>query len=180
MGVLQSSDERTTGVSAPASQLVPDGTPVADDVGDVTDVTALLRRSEVRFRSLFDQSPLSIQVFEPDGTPRAVNRAWERLFGVTLADIPDYNILRDRQLEERGVMPAVRRAFAGEPAAIPAIPYVPDRGAFQGQERWCEAFIYPVRDEHGRIDEVVLIHQDMTDHQKTLDRLLLYREIFAH
>src|SRR3954469_5363138 len=96
-------------VSPPASQMVPEGTPATDGVSDLTDVTTLLRRSEARFRSLFEQSPLSVQVFDPDGTPRAVNGAWERLFGVTLADIPDYNILADRQLEDRGIMPAIRR-----------------------------------------------------------------------
>src|SRR3954468_8893385 len=74
------------------------------------------RISEFRFQRLVEQSPQSTQIFAPDGTCTQVNRAWERLWGVTLADIPGYNILHDAQLEALGMMPLFRRAFAGESA----------------------------------------------------------------
>ena len=38
-----------------------------------------LRVSETRFRLMIEQSPLSIQIFSPDGRTVRVNRAWERL-----------------------------------------------------------------------------------------------------
>src|SRR5688572_14501868 len=71
------------------------------------------RMSDFRWQRMVEQSPLSTQVFAPDGTVRKVNRAWERLWGVTLAELPDYNILKDQQLVDRGIMPVIRRAFAG-------------------------------------------------------------------
>ncbi|CAN5619426.1 hypothetical protein BH09PLA1_BH09PLA1_09090 [soil metagenome] len=122
--------------------------------------------SERRFTKLVEQSPLSTQFFAPDGRVRATNRAWERLFGLTIAEIPDYNILEDQQLVERGLMPLIQRGFAGEPTQLPAIPYVPHVGVYQGQERWCSAFIYPVRDDAGTIAEVVLVHHDLTDQNR--------------
>src|SRR5918912_1825566 len=47
-----------------------------------------LKVSEMRFRLMIEQSPLSIQIFSPDGRILRVNRAWERLWGVTLEKIP--------------------------------------------------------------------------------------------
>ncbi len=130
-----------------------------------------LRRSEERFRSLMDQAPFSIQVFSPDGRTSRVNRAWEELWGVTLDQIGDYNILEDRQLEAKGVLPAIRRAFAGEPAFVPAIRYdpnetIPDRTKHADPVRWVAAVAYPLKDDAGRVREVVLVHQDITGQRR--------------
>src|ERR687897_913630 len=85
-----------------------------------------LRTSETRFRLMIEQSPLSTQIFSPDGRTLRVNRAWEELWGVTLDQVADYNILHDPQLEAKGVAPYLRRAFAGEAVEIPAIEYDPN------------------------------------------------------
>jgi hypothetical protein len=50
-------------------------------------------------------------------------RAWEELWGVTLDQIGDYNILEDPQLEAKGVLPFLRKALAGEAVRIPAVRY---------------------------------------------------------
>lgn len=129
------------------------------------DVT--LRRSEQRFRAVMEQSPLSTQMLTPDGRTVAVNRAWEDLWGLTLENLRDYDMLQDPQLEERGVADYIRRGFAGEATAIPAIRYdplttVPDAPPREDPARWVEGFIYPIKDEAGTIVEVVLVHHDIT------------------
>jgi PAS domain-containing protein len=40
-------------------------------------VELALRESEERFRTIVEQSPISIQVMTPDGWTVQVNRAWE-------------------------------------------------------------------------------------------------------
>ncbi|HEX6623953.1 MAG TPA: PAS domain S-box protein, partial [Pyrinomonadaceae bacterium] len=120
------------------------------------------------FRSMFEQSPQSIQVFAPDGRTLRVNRAWEQLWGVTLEQIGDYNVLEDRQLVAGGVMPYIERGFSGEATAIPAMLYDPDESfphieRHRDPRRWVRAFIHPVKDAHGRISEVVLVHEDITE-----------------
>jgi PAS domain S-box-containing protein len=125
-----------------------------------------LKISEKRFRKLNEQSPISTQIFSPDGRTISTNAAWEKLWGVTLADLPDYNILEDEQLAANGIMPYIQKAFDGTPTEIPPVPYVPDRGEFAGQPRWVQAFIYPVRDEQAHVREVVLMHEDITERKE--------------
>ncbi|HEX8913719.1 MAG TPA: PAS domain S-box protein, partial [Humisphaera sp.] len=141
------------------------------DVSERVRADEARRRVEFRFERLVEQSPLSVQIAAPDGTIRQVNKAWERLWGFTPADLPGYSLLTDPELERLGVAPLIRRAFAGEAVAIPPIPYRPDRGQFAGRERWVGAYMYPVRDAAGRIEDVVLVHDDVTERRAAEEAL---------
>lgn len=160
------------------------GVSVMRDLSERKSAEQALQLSETRLRLLIEQAPVSVQTFWPDGTIRSVNRAWEQLFGVTPADIPGYNILADPQLVERGIMPLIRRAFAGETLAIPPVAYVPDRGPHVGRHLWTRAHIYPVMDERRQVYEVVLIHEDISEQKRTEDELREserhYRELSEH
>jgi PAS domain S-box-containing protein len=147
------------------------------DVTDRRRAEQALAVSEQRFRLMIEQSPLSVQIMDADGRILRVNRAWEKLWGVTLADLPDYNLLQDPEVERRGILPHIRRAFAGEHVNIPPIDYVPDRGSFQGRPRWVRATAYPVKDPHDRVREVVLIHEDITEQTRAEEHL---RRLAAH
>ena len=125
-----------------------------------------LKVSETRFRMMIEQSPLGTQIFSPDGRTVRVNRAWERLWGVTLEQIPGYNVLQDPQLVEKGIMPYIEQGFAGRAVAIPPVKYEPEEtipDVSDVSHRWVQAFIYPVKDEDGNILEVVLVHEDITE-----------------
>ncbi|MBW3623350.1 MAG: PAS domain S-box protein [Armatimonadetes bacterium] len=148
-------------------------------VRDVTlrkEMEEALRSSEEQFRTLIEQSPLSVQILSPEGRTLQVNRAWETLWGVTPDQIAGYNILQDPQLVEKGIMPYVQRGFAGEATEIPPILYNPEE-TIPGlhpegdPRRWVRAFIYPVRDPEGRITKVVLIHEDFSERQRLEDEL---------
>ena len=135
-----------------------------------------LRMSEARYRALVEQAPLSIQIFSPDGRTLQVNRAWERLWGVTLDQIPEYNILQDPQLEARGLLPYIRRAFDGEASEVPAALYDPEqtisgRTSNPDSARWVRAVVYPLKDDDGRVTEVGLIHVDITEQVRTRQAL---------
>lgn len=133
------------------------------------------RMGESRFRRLVEDSPLSTQLFWPDGRTRQVNRAFERLFGITLDELGDHNILRDPELVRLGVMPLVERAFAGEAVVVEPIPYVPARGEYAGQVRWVGAHVYPVMDDAGQVEDVVLVHFDVTE-RKTAEAAVVESE----
>lgn len=141
------------------------------DITDQKRANEARRMSAFRWQRLVEQSPLSTQVFAPDGSVRQVNRAWERLWGVTLADLPSYNILQDQQLVEQGIMPLILRAFEGESVTADPIPYIPDRGEYAGRVRWCGVYVYPVKDDTGRVEEVVLVHNDVTESKLAEEQL---------
>ena len=137
------------------------------DVTDQKRTEEALRDSEVRFRALMEQAPFSIQVFSPDGRTVQVNKAWEKLWGVTVQDVQGYNVLEDAQLEAKGVLPYIRRAFAGEAVSIPPILYdpretLPDVISDEDPIRWVAAVAYPLKDTAGSLSEVVLVHEDIT------------------
>jgi PAS domain S-box-containing protein len=137
------------------------------DISERERLEESLRQSEQRFRGLMEQAPFSVQIFSPDGRTARVNRAWEELWGVKLSQVADYNVLEDPQLEAKGVLKYLRRAFAGEPVEIPPIGYdpsesLPNHHSEKDPTRWVSAVAYPLKDALGRIREVVLIHQDIT------------------
>src|SRR5215218_10596770 len=146
-----------------------------------------LKVSETRFRLMIEQSPLSIQIFSPDGRTLRVNRAWERLWGVTLDQIPGYNVLQDPQLVEKGIMPYVKQGFDGQAVAIPPVKYEPEETIPDVSDvpyRWVRAFIYPVKDAVGNVQEVVLVHEDITERMDAEEERRRaeekYREIFEN
>ena len=163
--------------------------PVFDDAGvqiaavltmrddSVRDAHSRLKRERNALaRQLHDavvQSPRSTVIYDAEGRLLAVNRAFERLWGVKLSDAPPgYSVLTDPQLVAAGATEALRRVFgldgtrtedgAGAPVTFPELPYrMPDSA---GNERtlWTQAHAYPVRDANGEVERVVLTHDDVT------------------
>jgi PAS domain S-box-containing protein len=147
-----------------------------DEIARREQAESALRLSEQRFRAIMEQSPLSTQRLAPDGRTIGVNAAWEKLWGLTLDALGDYSVLTDPQLEEKGIAPLLRRAFAGTPTALPVIAYdpavsVPAAVDRRDAVRWISAHAYPVRDDRGTIREVVLVHEDVTEARRAETRL---------
>jgi PAS domain S-box-containing protein len=145
----------------------------------------LLLRSEELFRAAFEQSPMSTQILSPDGRTVWVNRAWEELWGVTLEQLGDYNMLEDQQLVEKGIMPYIKKAFVGERMEIPPVLYdpeetIPNLTHHEESGRWVRAFTFPVRDESGAIREVVLMHEDITARKKAEEEAQRWANVFEH
>lgn len=131
-------------------------------------------RLENRFFAVLEQSPLSIQILSPDGYTVQVNKAWEELWGLTLEQIKDYNMLQDEQLVKKGIMPYIKRAFAGEACEIPPILYDPNEtipDVTDAPQKWTKAIIYPIKDSEGRVQEIVLMHEDITEQVKAEEKI---------
>jgi PAS domain S-box-containing protein len=125
--------------------------------------------TEQRFQTLFEQAPFSAQLLSIDGHTLKVNHAWKDLWGAHDGDpllefvLSDYDMLADPQLEAKGVTAYLRRAFAGEAVRIPAIHYDPAEIGKPGLAKWVQATASPVKAADGRVVEVMLIHEDVTE-----------------
>jgi len=145
---------------------------LTEDISDRRRTEIALRESEEQFRSLVEQSPLSTQVLSPEGRTLQVNHAFETLWGLTLDDLKDYNILADQQLVRLGLMPYIQRGFSGEAASISAAEYDSQESVGVGEKKWVQARIYPVKDEAGNIRQVILIHENITGRKRAEEALL--------
>ncbi|HMO51785.1 MAG TPA: PAS domain-containing sensor histidine kinase [Kiritimatiellia bacterium] len=116
---------------------------------------------EQRWRLLFEQSPLSIQIFAPDGQTIAFNPAWSRLFGLSDEEAYAFNVLQDPTLEQSGALAFIRRAFAGEVVFVPPIRF-PVRN-HPTDMRWIGGTVFPVITPDGILREVVVVHHDITE-----------------
>jgi diguanylate cyclase (GGDEF)-like protein/PAS domain S-box-containing protein len=140
------------------------------------DAQLRLLASEHRFRSLVEQSPFSIQVLALDGHTREANPAWKRLWGRTSKGLPDHNVLHDQQLTDKGVVPYIQRGFAGESVEIPPVEFTPatsQAGEGARRNRWVRTHVYPLKSESGATEEVVLMHEDISDRKYMEDAIRL-------
>ncbi|MGN6367179.1 MAG: CHASE domain-containing protein [Phycisphaerae bacterium] len=137
----------------------------------------LLRESELRYRLKIEQSPLAVQTIAPDGTTVSINRAWEELWGASLQDLQDYNIRHDPELERANVKHLIDDAFSGSSVSLGTFYYSPFfPSGKRARPRWVRSFLYPVKDIHGQIKELVLIHQDVTDRKHAEEELQRAKE----
>ncbi|MGV3741776.1 MAG: PAS domain S-box protein [Burkholderiaceae bacterium] len=140
----------------------------ADESAGLSGVAPI--NSDLRFRTVFEEAPISIQLLAADGRTIQVNKAWEALWQLADGDgIKDYvlsdayNVLADPQLQAKGITPFLQRAFSGESVKIPPIYYDPAELGKFGRPRWVKATANPIKDGEGRVLEVILMHEDITD-----------------
>jgi len=146
-----------------------------------------LRESEEKFRSLVEQSSLSIQILNLDGQIIQVNEAWKKLWGISEEDLPEtlekYNMLEDEEARKFGIMPLIEKAFKGESVILPVLEYDASitlkklrmDGAL-GNKRWIQAQLYPVRNSKGEVVNVVDIEEDITERKQAEDKVQNYQQ----
>jgi rsbT co-antagonist protein RsbR len=154
---------------------------IGDDTGSVTDETTaealaaeverLRRRVEElegparRYMALTEGGAVSVQVFDPHGRTTEVNRAWERFFNLTLAELAGWTILGDVQVQRSGLLAVLEPAFQdGRAAVLPTIRYDPAESEIgKGSFRWIVSSVHPVRDASGAVQEVLMLHNEVGD-----------------
>ena len=125
-----------------------------------------------RLRLLIEQSPLGVHVFAPDGTSLLTNPAWDELWYLGPEEVSEgTSIFEDEQLEDAGLIPYAKRGIAGGTVVTPPLLFDPSRTGREGEPRWLRAFVHPVEDASGRVLEVALMLEDVSEQKKLEDRL---------
>ena len=128
-------------------------------------------QQDSRFREMVRQSPFSMMIFGPSGRVLEVNPAFEEMWGVSASAVAGYNPFENEQSHAHGMVPFLERAFAGETVVMPEAPYDAALTASGGRRRWIRTFAYPVKDEAGRVSQVVFMHEDVTARREAEEKL---------
>jgi diguanylate cyclase (GGDEF)-like protein/PAS domain S-box-containing protein len=140
----------------------------------VAERTNELKASEEQFRNLMEQSPLAIQIIDPAGYINRVNQAFMNLWNISRIGLhqvyENYNLLEDEQLKAAGAMPLIKKAFAGEAVALPAIEYNVlnmmeslDLTKIEGNDIWIQLRLFPVKNSDGEVINIVQMSEDITE-----------------
>ncbi len=143
-------------------------------LGTLVTLSELPARSSVsglRFETIFQQSPYSIQIFSKTGEVILVNLAWQKFWNLSDDVIRNhllrgYNVLEDQELERKGVLEYIRKGFQGEVVEIPETVYDMVNAENGERTHWIQSVIYPLKDASGEVQELVLIQQDVSERHK--------------
>ena len=161
-------------------------TAVVRDVSERHQAEELLKDSEEKFRSLMEQSPVSIQIHALDGRLIQSNAAFARLYALNdeaLAELFEkYNVLQDEQARSLGVMPYIEQAFSGEVVVFPAYEYdgvdtlkTLDINHPVSRKCWVQTRGYAVKGKDGKPTSVVFMSIDITERMQAEQALLDYQ-----
>jgi signal transduction histidine kinase len=127
---------------------------------------------ESRFNSIFVHAPMALQIFDVDGTYKYANDGWETHFETSRTKLPGFNLLADPQIAEKGFLPVVHQAIAGQVVRVPAHEYTPAESGKPGRHRWQEAYALPIRSGASRevIQEFALMCVDVTEKVMALNQ----------
>ena len=126
------------------------------------------RRASVAFDSFADSSPVSIELFAPDGKPLRSNKAAERLLGKVPP--PGIPLTDERGLKRAGLLePQLRRVLAGTRVETPPTWYDPTEiglPGIPGRKVCFRATIFPMFSDDGKVIRVAVMHEDLTELKK--------------
>ena len=119
---------------------------VVERTSILQDLNIALGRSQSRFRTIVEQSPFGIQIFNTKGKTTLINPAWKKIFNLPEEFIQnyimkEYNVLEDPLLEKIGTLELVRKAFKGEIVNLPEIFYNPRDAGFDFDGKWIESIM---------------------------------------
>lgn len=135
----------------------------ARDISERKKTEDALVESEKLSKELFQQSPISIQIYSKNGLLLDANNAWEKLWQLKREDLVlHYNVLEDAQIQSDSNVEYFRKAFSGEIVFLEEIMYDPMISGHEGRSRWLNVVFFPIN-THNDSFRVVIMQQDITD-----------------
>jgi PAS domain S-box-containing protein len=127
--------------------------------------------SEAKFKSLMQQSPFVVELYDIDGLQILVNKAYEELWSFPAeTTVNKFNVLKSKEVEDSGLLEYVKRAYAGESVDVPIYKFDPTgdtEAKGEGRIRWLSTRIYPIKDVFGKVSNIVIVHQDVSDRKQS-------------
>ncbi|MBC8554728.1 MAG: transporter substrate-binding domain-containing protein [Candidatus Brocadiales bacterium] len=154
---------------------------IVQDVTERKKAEEKLRAIDEKFKSLMQQSPFVVELYDLNGLQILVNKAYEELWGFPAeTTINKFNVLKSKEVEDTGLMKYVKRAYAGDSVVTPEYSFDPSGDTETkgiGRIRWLSTRIYPLKDESGKVQNIVIVHQDITDRKKLEEELQKFHKL---
>ncbi|MBX7258630.1 MAG: PAS domain-containing protein [Candidatus Hydrogenedentes bacterium] len=146
------------------------------DITEQKQAEDALLASEAFLNSIIENSPYSLWVADEKGTCLRTNQVLRNVLRVTDDDIVGkYNVFQDKQVEEQGHMPLVRRVFEQGESVFFSMTY-DSSNLQQGEGRQSAKVIVditmsPVLDAQNRVVNAVIQHIDVTDQRRVTEEI---------
>lgn len=145
------------------------------DLTEQNEAEESLFESEKRFKQLMKESPSVIEVYDLDGLQIEVNHAYELLWGFDAGlTLKKFNLLKSEEVKRTGLIEYIKRAYAGESVTVPLYEYNPTgetEAQGNGRVRILKTRIYPLKDYLGKVKNIVIMHEDVTERENSLLQL---------
>ncbi len=140
---------------------------VTRDLTAYKKVEEALRKSEARYRSLFEGIPNPVSILESDGTVLMMNRSGADALGRTVQDIVGKNIFDVLPLKD-DEMRTIFQNVIREGVTVPT----EDCLDTPFGRKWFLSVIQPVSDDKGNRSSIQVLSYDITDQKKTREELV--------
>ncbi|MBU2511257.1 PAS domain S-box protein [bacterium] len=132
-----------------------------------------LEHSEERFRTIIEQAPLSIEVFDLEGFLVQTNPARAKLWDGLLTNANGrFNILTDERVTEWAIKDSISRVFQGRNPIMEEWSYQPPGNHHERDTKYLRTSIYPVRSTKDNLTNIVVIHEDITE-KKITEKMMI-------
>ena len=132
-----------------------------------------LIESQKHFKALFENIPVSLQLYDDKGLLLYVNKMWEEIFHTQRESVISiYNIMQNPILIEMGIIDKLQDVLKGISIKMPDDEYDTSQPDNPGEKRWLRTQVYPLKDIHQKVKFFVIMQRDITE-QKKMDKELL-------
>ncbi|MCZ4695998.1 PAS domain-containing sensor histidine kinase [Ancylomarina euxinus] len=137
-----------------------------------------LRKSEKRLSLLMQESPYVIEIYSEDGIQRYVNKAHNNFWGVPSSKtLNKFNIKGGKDVKKSDNLQYVQKAFQGHSVRVPEFEIqIKNYNSGLLETRWLSSRMYPLKDDEGRVTNVVITHEDITTRKHAEKELLIAKE----
>ena len=166
--------------------------PIKDGDGNITGVVLVFRnvseeyrmrevleRSEKSFRTLMEQSPIAMQVYDRNGLLINANKAFLDLWEIKDRNdvIGKYNLLKDSYLSRLGLEESFEKVLIGEQVEINEIAFDPGEFGLPGRERIVKVKAYPLKNSDNSFQQIVIFNEDITEQKHAENEMLKVQKL---
>ncbi len=124
------------------------------------------RQAESRFQQLVEQCPFAITICQTNGDHTYANSAWETLWQTSRDQVLGFNPFHHPYIQSLGVHTAFEQVLTGAVAELPPVYSDPASLGKPGRARWMQLTLYPITNQQGEVQEVVVVDQDWTERKQ--------------